>query len=439
MGFRIKSTTETIGSVGGMVLVGQIAKACGLHRALEPTTFFHDVLLSLYGLLVQGRTTFEEITLFQGDRLFKKALGIGKVPKSDVFRLYLERLVGRTKDAVFAKVRDANLALIGKTTLKPVVTAAGKYIPVDVDVSVFNNSKSHKEGVSRTYMGVDGYAPIISYIGGEGYMLDCELRPGSQHCQKGTPDFLARNLLYLKRLPLNHPVLFRLDGGNDAYDTIKPLVKSGHFFIIKRNLRRDNPDYWVDVAQTLGKATCPREGKRVYTGMLTLAHPKAEAGMPELDTVFQVTIRTIDKEGNALVFPDIEVESWWTNMYESAETVIALYHDHGTSEQFHSELKTDMNVERLPSGKRAVNSLILTVAMLAFNTLRLIGQKALAAKGLMPVKTDAERKRLRKVIDDLIRIGCKLTNHGRVLYLCIWEKDPWLPVFRDLHRSFEAL
>ncbi|MFN4260436.1 MAG: IS1380 family transposase, partial [Gemmataceae bacterium] len=83
--------------------------------------------------------------------------------------------------------------------------------------------------------------------------------------------------------------------------------------------------------------------------------------------------------------------------------------------------------------------LILTVAMLAFNTLRFIGQKALTAKGLLPVKTDVERKRLRKVIDDLIRIGCKLARHGRSVFLCIWEQDPWLPVFRELHRSFEAL
>ncbi|MCA1951055.1 MAG: hypothetical protein LDL24_10820 [Treponema sp.] len=67
------------------------------------------------------------------------------------------------------------------------------------------------------------------------------------------------------------------------------------------------------------------------------------------------------------------------------------------------------------------------------------GQKALAAKGLLPVKTDVERKCLRKVIDDLTRIGCKLTRHGMAVFLCIWEKDPWLPVFRELHRSFEAL
>jgi hypothetical protein len=65
-----------------------------------------------------------------------------------------------------------------------------KYLPVDIDTTAMDNSKTKKEGVSRTYRGFDGYHPIIAYVGKEGYMLDSELRPGSQHCQKGTVDFL---------------------------------------------------------------------------------------------------------------------------------------------------------------------------------------------------------------------------------------------------------
>lgn len=85
-------------------------------------------------------------------------------------------------------------------------------------------------------MGKDGYAPIFSYIGTEGYRLDCELRPGSQHCQNGTREFLRRNLSLIRNLPDTHPLLFRLDGGNDAIDTIKAFVEaedSTPFFIIK--------------------------------------------------------------------------------------------------------------------------------------------------------------------------------------------------------------
>jgi hypothetical protein len=67
-------------------------------------------------------------------------------------------------------------------------------MPLDCDVTPFDNSRTKKEGVSRTYKGVDGYAPMAAYVGQEGYCLELELREGSQHCQKGTPAFLQRVL-----------------------------------------------------------------------------------------------------------------------------------------------------------------------------------------------------------------------------------------------------
>jgi len=57
--------------------------------------------------------------------------------------------------------------------------------------------------------------------------------------------------------------------------------------------------------------------------------------------------------------------------------VVGLYHDHGTSEQFHSELKTALNLERFPSGKFATNALILLLGMVAYDALRLVEQMSL--------------------------------------------------------------
>ena len=59
-----------------------------------------------------------------------------------------------------------------------------------------DNSRTKKEGVSRTYKSMDGYSLIFTYIGKEGYMLNCELRPGetalSEECSRisgeGTED-----------------------------------------------------------------------------------------------------------------------------------------------------------------------------------------------------------------------------------------------------------
>ena len=89
---------------------------------------------------------------------------------------------------------------------------------MDIDTTTMDNSKTKKEGVSRTYQGFDGYQPILAYVGNEGYILDCELRPGSQHCQNGTAAFIIGLLLRLHSLPIAKRYLFRLDSGNDAAD-----------------------------------------------------------------------------------------------------------------------------------------------------------------------------------------------------------------------------
>jgi hypothetical protein len=59
--------------------------------------------------------------------------------------------------------------------------------------------------------------------------------------------------------------------------------------------------------------------------------------------------------------------------------ILALYADHATSEQFHSEFKTDLDVERLPSGKFASNVLVLACVMLPCNILRWLGQTVCSA------------------------------------------------------------
>jgi len=57
--------------------------------------------------------------------------------------------------------------------------------------------------------------------------------------------------------------------------------------------------------------------------------------------------RTIDRFGQRLLVPEIEIEGWWTTLDLPMKQVIGLYEDHGTSEQFHSEIKSDMDMERL--------------------------------------------------------------------------------------------
>lgn len=260
------------------------------------------------------------------------------------------------------------------------------FVPVDIDVTPFDNSKSNKEGVSRTYKGFDGYAPIMAYIGTEGYLVNLELRIGKQHCQKETPDFL-RETIELCRQLTEKPLLIRLDSGNDASENIGIFMEESYkynnvSFIIKRNPRQESKEEWLgSVRECCQNIQHPRDGKTVYIGQtfrdVTYSLSDNEEKTVGIRTIYEITERTIDRYGQYFIVPDIELGTYWTNTSLPDETVIDLYHAHGESEQYHSEIKTDMDVERLPSGKFESNKLVLELTMIAYNILRIIGQESL--------------------------------------------------------------
>ena len=443
MKFKIEQGTELINSCGGLALVGKILERLNLKKNImsnfavskSEKTRAIDVISSWVGLLSQGRSNYEDISLFSDDPFFENCLNLNHLYSSSRFRQITEEL---SRPEVMKMVKNLNVMnLQGKNfgTIK-LNGDETEYIPCDLDVSPLDNSKSFKENVGRTYKGHDGYAPMLAYVGAEGYMLNCELRPGTQHCQKGTEDFLRETIAYLKELNILDRAVIRMDSGNDATENVRILKEAGVRFLIKRNLRRESRENWLDIAKSTGEIEEPREGKIVYTDTVNNIKP---AGFTDDDLpvkiVVKATERTIDKKGNSLLIHDIDIETYWTNIDESATTVIRIYHDHGTSEQFHSELKSDMDIERLASGKFATNSLILIMAMFTFNILRELGMKMLDFKEYAPVKMNVSRKRIKSVLRDIVYTACKLVTHsGKILKF--GRNCKWFDVFRKIYLSY---
>lgn len=313
---------------------------------------------------------------------------------------------------------------------------ANGLVPVDIDVTPMDNSKSKKEGVSRTYKGFDVYAPMMAYIGTEGYAINFELREGKQHCQKGTVEFLQETIKLCHKLT-DKPLLIRLDSGNDSIDNVAVLMDTGCFFIIKRNLRRESTDDWFEMAkQYFQNVNSPRDGKTVYIGSdwKTVTSKQFNKEFT-LRTGYEITERTIDKYSQFNLVPDVEVETWWTNLGDPDEEIIRLYHAHGECEQFHSEVKTDMDLERLPSGKFATNALILELGMIAYNILRMIGQGTIGGRAPRQ-KRDVKRRRLRTVISNLIMLAGHVTMHARQLIIGLGKSNVWRHIFFDICQKY---
>ena len=129
-----------------------------------------DILLTYIGLLCQGKTDFESVKEMEEDpEYYKLSLGITRVlPSAETLRQRMDGIGDRLRQ----KILRANIAMFKNAGIEPGALPNG-FVPVDIDVSPFDNSKTKKEGVTRTYKGMDGYAPIFAYMGTEGYLVNC--------------------------------------------------------------------------------------------------------------------------------------------------------------------------------------------------------------------------------------------------------------------------
>ena len=432
-------TPSGLSIVGGLLGQSDFVRHCNRiplkQKRSEPQIKNGDILLSYIGLLCQGKTEYEAIEEMRDDPDFYKiALGIKRdIPSAETLRQRMDDIGSSLRQNIL----HANTEMFRVHHVEPGALPSG-YVPVDIDVTPFDNSKSKKEGVSRTYKGYDGYAPIIAYIGTEGFMANCELREGKQHCQKGTPAFLRETLSLCHRLT-DKPLLIRMYAGNDATDNLGILLEDRDWFIIKRNLRQESKQAWLDhVKDCCQDIRHPREGKTVYVGASwqDIAY-KTEDGEERrvcLRVGYEVIERTIDKTGQTLMFPDIEVNTWWTNLGWTDDEIMDSYHAHGESEQYHSELKTDMDVERLPSGKFETNELVLELAMISYNILRMIGQESLKHK--QSAKRAVKRRRLRTVLANLILCASHIIEHARKICLGLGRSNTWRYAFYSVWQRF---
>ncbi len=395
-----------------------------------------DVIRSYSGLLCLGKNDFEAITDFRADQTFQQSLSIKTVPSAETLRQRLDAMPETFKFAV----ADAGTELIRRAKA-PVTALSTGHIALDCDGSPMDNSGTRKEGVSYTYKGHDGYTPMAAYLGQEGWCLELELRPGSQHGQKEFIPFLGRVLYRARRLVgPDKRLLVRLDSAHDAAETRQELAQEdGTDWIIKWNPRKqDVESMWQQALKTGTVVEDPkRPGKRTSI-FDELVYTEHDGNTLQHRRIVKLVERTIDSKGQILLLPKLTIEGWWTSLDMEPHKVIKLYNDHGTSEQFHSELKTDLDIERLPSGKFATNALVLAMAGLAYNILRLIGQLGLLGE-FSPVRHPAKRRRIKTVIQELMYLAARVINKARQLRLRFAQHCPGFEAFKVVYRHLSTV
>lgn len=454
--FVVKKLPYDLSSHGGLALVGRLFKRINLPAMIDPKYPVRggiansDILKCYLGLLTLGKNDFEAVEGFRSQRFAHQALGLRAVPSSATLRHRFDAM-----GTDWSELADQiNRAVLGqRINGAPIDFGALStgHLPLDIDTFVMDQSDTAKEGVSWTYAGVQGYCPIALYLGTRGYCLELDLREGSQHsaCES---EYNIERALGTACAVSAAPLLLRADSGFCSQhlmaQTLRQAAKLGRQvdLLIKWNPRSAQVEKIAEqrCADTGTVWAQLRAGKRECLWQdalpaIEVTDPQGAKTQRALRRVYRLTERTLDKRGQPLLLPEYVLEGWSTTLGPELEAkqVIALYRDHATHEQFHAEFKTDMDLNRLPSGKFATNHLVCSLAAVAMNLLRIVGQHTLHESD-SPLRKSALRRRIKTVMQEMMYKAARIISHARGWVLGISGSDSGFAVFERAHAKMKA-
>jgi hypothetical protein len=447
--WRVKITRveqDPKASVGhvGLALISEMARVSGLNDLCQELTTLKqpqisdaELLRTLCGLLCQGKTDFDHVKAFRDDAFFLEALELRRVPSAEILRQRFQGLA--LAGSLFDHLPECSAQLWEKAGMEPEYLVFGdqRWVRMDVDVAVFDNADTKKEGASFTYNNRFGFAPIFAHLGG-GWMVGAQLRPGSAHSlAEGTIGFFLESVDRALAMVQEAPIVVVADSGFDSRELIHGLhEKKRTDFVIKHNLRKETKESWLETAREHARDVRPLERKKesgtIYRGSVT----RVVKGIQEpVRMVFEVTEVTRQK-GQQLLVPEIRVCVLWTSLDLPEEDVLKIYRDRGTSEQYHAEFKSELDMERLPSGKFAVNNAFLLLGMLVYNMLKVVGRDMVFARALGLKK--ATRRRMKTVMRSVMLMCGRIVRHARQLTLRLNCTGPWYAFFSGLLGRLQA-
>lgn len=450
--FVVKKLPYDLSSHGGLALIGRLFKRINLPAMIDPKYPVRggiansDIIKCYLGLLTLGKNDFEAVEGFRTQRFVHQALGLNAVPSSATLRQRFDAM-GCDWSELADRINRAVLGLRVDGAPIDFGALSTGHLPLDIDTFVMDQSDTAKEGVSWTYAGVQGYCPIALYLGTRGYCLELDLRAGSQHSASES-EYNIERALGMACEVAQAPLLLRADSGFCSQhlitQTLQQAARLGRQvdLLIKWNPRTAPVEHIAAqrCADSTSAWTQLREGKRefLWSEALDAVETNTEHSRA-LRRVYRLTERTIDKKGHALLLPEYVLEGWSTTLGPEVanEQVIALYRDHATHEQFHAEFKTDMDLNRLPSGKFATNHLVCALAAVAMNLLRIVGQHTLHESD-SPLRKAALRRRIKTVMQEMMYKAARIISHARGWVLGISGSDSGFAVFERAFGKMKA-
>ena len=168
-----QSKSQFYTPAAGLCFVGRaLNKNTSLKRSLRSLKKRHgipniELVRAFIGILALGKTNFDSIDNYRHDDWFKRSMGIKQMPSSSRLRQRFNEDATELIPLIEEALAELLVELNAPVTPPPQKLDNFQHIPLDIDVTPQDNSKTKKEGSQYTYKKFFGYAPIMAYLGQE--------------------------------------------------------------------------------------------------------------------------------------------------------------------------------------------------------------------------------------------------------------------------------
>ena len=437
----VSATGEGLVSRGGVALLAETARVCGLERELRrglaPWTrgrAVHDpgrVLLQLaYALALDGDCLADIGMLRDATAI------VGPVPSDPTVSRVIDDLAAGGPAALEA-IAAAHAAARDRVHTHGGGPRQDGLVPLDIDPTIVI-AHSEKELAAPTFKKTFGHHPVLAFLdhgdGGTGEALAGLLRRGNANANNAA-DLIATMDAALAALPatLRSRVLVRVDGGGYSHAFLDAVVARDLQFSVGWPadgqvgdvLGRLPGTAWTPAYDGDG---CPRDGADVaeLTGLLNLA------GWPADTRV--IARREVPHPGAQLRLTDHDgrrITCFATNTAGGQLPDLELRHRRRARAEDRIRCAKDTGLGNLPLHDAASNAVWVALVLLACDLLT--WTQTLTLTGPLRV---AEPKTLRS---RLIAIAGRLTRSGRRVHLRLDRRWPWAGVVTAAVATLRAI
>jgi hypothetical protein len=462
--YEIGANTDAM-NYGGIGAVHRLVTKLGLPKEIDRQVKllkvhlpYHesDHVLNLAYNVLCGGTRLEDIERLRHDTAYMNALGAELIPDpttaGDFCRRFSEDDVLRLMEAINA-VRPKLWQRRGRELLGPIAY-------LDVDGTLAPTSGKKKEGMSLSYKGVWGYAPLIVSLANTKEVLYVVNRPGNVPSHREAADWIDKAIEWVKpyaeRICLRGDTDFSLTANFDRWaervDFLFGMDSTAALRTRAEALPEDawqrlerKPKYSTLTEQTRERAQADEKAQIVRErGYLNLELKHEDVAEFEYQpgkckrTYRIVALRkNISKaKGEQVLFEEIRYFFYITTRADlSAAEVVRCANERCDQENVIEQLKNGVNALRVPLYDLLSNWAYMVIAALAWN---------LKSWFAMMMHRKSDRRlciamEFRRFLHSLILIPCHVMRRARGITLRLIGYQPTLERLFSTWRTIERI